>query len=90
MKRKALGKIIHSKPDVIIGKNGINSSIKKEVERQFEKKKSVKVKILDPEVASRTTFEILAKNTNTKIRDIRGKTCVLQRLKKKSKSSEKL
>ena len=84
MKRKALGKVIHAKPGVIIGKNGITSSILKEIERQFEKKRVIKIKILSPEALSSADFDDLAKRTKSKIRDVRGKTCILQLVKTKS------
>ncbi|MGQ4892616.1 MAG: YhbY family RNA-binding protein [Candidatus Njordarchaeia archaeon] len=79
---------IHSKPDILIGKNGATEALINEIKNQLEKKKTIKIKALKnvaetKEEFQRILLEIKVKIKNVEIVDIRGKTAVLQKQKKK-------
>ncbi len=83
MRRKDLGRIIHGHPHVIVGKQYITDALLEEVKRQLEVHNAIKVKFnyLPEEVRISDAANYLAEKSKSRIRDVRGKTCVLERLK---------
>ena len=82
MRRKDLGKIIHGHPHVIVGKHYITETLLEEVKRQLEIHIAIKVKFnyLPEEVNVSDAAKYLAEKSMSKVRDVRGKTCILERL----------
>jgi len=66
-------------PKVRIGKNGITEGIIREVQNVLNKDKAVKIKCLKvvPTDVAKKIGENLAKLTNSKVVDVRGKTIIL-------------
>jgi RNA-binding protein len=68
------------RPTVWIGKQGCTGTVVEEIIQQLEKRKIVKVKVL-PNTG--IDFEEVAARTGSDLIEVRGKTFVLTRLRKK-------
>jgi len=93
MSKRSTGKMRHNekgteKPVVIIGKNGPTDRLVKEIHKNLDHSKVVKVKILKSALINVSTEEIARKvsdATNARIVEIRGHTFVLYKPKKNRK-----
>lgn len=88
--KEIFNQVLHGKPHIHIGKLGITDSIVDEIKKQYKKRKIIKVKFLNKGTFSdyREATEFLAKITDSKVLDIRGKTCILLHKREFKKNSE--
>ena len=73
-------------PTILIGKGGVSEGVLKEVEKQLEKRKMVKVKLLGMAVKGGETKQIatrIAERTEASLVEVRGHTFMLYRRRKK-------
>ena len=75
-----LKKVVHGKPHVHVGKNGVSQQVLKQIKELIEKKKIIKIKFLTfgefESVQEAASF--LQLKTNSRVVDIRGKSIVMQ------------
>ncbi|MDH5481871.1 MAG: YhbY family RNA-binding protein [Candidatus Bathyarchaeota archaeon] len=74
------------KPTILIGKIGVSQELLKEIERQLEKKKTVKIKILKSALERDKAKEIasrIAEQTDALLVEVRGHTFMLYKRRKK-------
>jgi RNA-binding protein len=69
-------------PTIWIGKSGVSEEVLKEVEKQLEKRKMVKVKLLGTAIKGGQTMQIAGK-TEASLVEVRGHTFMLYRRHKK-------
>ena len=76
----SLKSIIHGKPQVHVGKNGLSPAVLKQIEILLEKKKIIKIRFLtiDNFESIDQAANFVVSKTKAKILDIRGKSVVLQ------------
>jgi RNA-binding protein len=73
-------------PTILIGKGGVSEEVVKEVEKQLEKRKMVKVKLLGTALKGGETKQIatrIAERTEASLVEVRGHTFMLYRRRKK-------
>lgn len=73
-------------PTIWIGKSGVSEEVLKEVEKQLEKRKMVKVKLLGTAIKGGQTKQIavqIAEKTEASLVEVRGHTFMLYRRHKK-------
>jgi RNA-binding protein len=73
-------------PTILIGKGGVSEEVLKEVEKQLEKRKMVKVKLLTTAVKGGETKQIatrVAEKTEASLVEVRGHTFMLYKRGKK-------
>ena len=73
-------------PTILIGKGGVSEEVLKEVEKQLEKRKMVKVKLLGTALKGGETKQIatrIAERTEASLVEVRGHTFMLYRRRKK-------
>lgn len=88
--KKDISKIIHGKAHIQIGKAGISAGVIEQISKQYNTTNYIKVKFLDSPL-DETIIEFaekLATATGSFVRDVRGKTCVLQIKKSKLKKPQ--
>ena len=71
---------------ILIGKSGVSEEVLKEVEKQLEKRKMVKVKLLGTALKGSKTKQIaaqIAERTEASLVEVRGHTFMLYRRRKK-------
>ena len=86
MKRRIKRKLGEEKPTIWIGKNGVSQEILKEIEKQLEKTKMVKLKILKTAIAQDEAKKIamqIAEQTKAELVEVRGHTLILYKHPKK-------
>ncbi|MEB3861708.1 MAG: YhbY family RNA-binding protein [Desulfurococcales archaeon] len=76
----------HSKPDVIIGKNGLTPGVIEEIKRRLDKEEIVKVKMLRTSLEAedmdrRRMAETIARATGARLMGVRGRTLILYKEK---------
>jgi RNA-binding protein len=73
-------------PTILVGKGGVSEEVLKEVEKQLEKRKMVKVKLLGTALKGGETKQIaarIAERTEALLVEVRGHTFMLYRRRKK-------
>jgi RNA-binding protein len=73
-------------PTILIGKGGVSEGVLKEVEKQLEKRKMVKVKLLGTALKGGKTKQIaiqIAERTEASLVEVRGYTFMLYKRHKK-------
>lgn len=81
------------KPTVWIGKGQVSEDLIKEIEKQLEKRGTIKVKILKAALKEKKAAEIAAevsKRTEAELIEVRGHTFILHKRRRKSTKSESL
>lgn len=84
MKRRIKRRLSEEKPTIQIGKNGASQESLKEIEKQLEKKKMVKIKILQSALDEKGAREIaskIAEQTEASLVEVRGHTFMLYKRK---------
>lgn len=84
MKRRIKRRLSEEKPTIQIGKNGVSQKLVKEIEKQLEKKKMVKIKILQSALDEKGAREIaskIAEQTEASLVEVRGHTFMLYKRK---------
>lgn len=84
MKRRIKRRLSEEKPTIQIGKNGVSQKLVKEIEKQLEKKKMVKIKILQSALKEKGAREIaskIAEQTEASLVEVRGHTFMLYKRK---------
>lgn len=76
-------KVRHGPAHVIIGKSGVSKAVLEEIKKRLKKEKVIKVKMLKStlQAEGRDRFKIaeeVAKLTNSKLIEVRGRTFILQ------------
>ena len=73
-------------PTILIGKGGVSEEVMKEIERQLEKRKMVKAKLLGTALKGGETKQIatrIAERTEASLVEVRGHTFMLYKRRKK-------
>ena len=86
MKRRIQRRLREERPTIWIGKNGASEESLKEIEKQLEKKKMVKIKILKNALEKDEAKEIasrIAEQTEASLVEVRGHTFILYKRRKK-------
>lgn len=86
MKRHIKHKLKEEKPTIWIGKEGMTPQLLKEIEKQLEKKKMLKVKILKPALQNDKASNIaaiVAQQTEASLVEVRGHTFMIYKRHKK-------
>lgn len=86
MKRRIKRRLGEERPTIWIGKNGASEESLKEIEKQLEKKKMVKIKILKNALEKDEAKEIasrIAEQTEACLVEVRGHTFMLYKRRKK-------
>ena len=86
MKRRIKIALSTESPTILIGKEGATAQMVKEVAKQLEARKMIKVKILKTALKEIETKEIavkIAEQTESELVDVRGHTFLLFKRKKK-------
>lgn len=86
MKRRIKRRLGEERPTLWIGKNGASEESLKEIEKQLEKKKMVKIKILKSALEEDEAKEIasrIAEQTEASLVEVRGHTFMLYKRRKK-------
>jgi len=84
MKRRIKRRLSEEKPTIQIGKNGASQESLKEIEKQLEKKKMVKIKILQSALKEKEAKQIaskIAEQTEASLVEVRGHTFMLYKRK---------
>ena len=85
-KRFVKRKLSEARPTVWIGRGGASEDLRNEVDKQLEKNKMVKVKILKSALAADEAKQIatkIAEQTRSSLVEVRGHTFMLYRRSKK-------
>jgi RNA-binding protein len=85
-KRFVKWKLRNARPTVRIGRGGASEDLRNEVDKQLEKNKMVKVKILKSALAADEAKQIatkIAEQTGSSLVEVRGHTFMLYRRSKK-------
>ncbi|MEM1777668.1 MAG: YhbY family RNA-binding protein [Acidilobaceae archaeon] len=82
---------IHSRADVIIGKNGLTEGVIREIEERLRSREVVKVKLLKASLevigSDRVGIaRIIAEKVNAELVDVRGRTFILYKPKRAGKN----
>jgi RNA-binding protein len=86
MKRHVRYKLKDENPTIWIGKEGLTSQLSKEIDKQLDKNKMIKVRILKTALQlenAKTVAEKAAEQTSAALVDVRGHTFILYRRHKK-------
>jgi RNA-binding protein len=86
MKRYIKHKLKDERPTIWIGKDGVTSQLLKEVEKQLEKKKMIKMKILKTALQNNNASAIAAttaERTGASLVEVRGHTFMLYKKRRK-------
>jgi len=86
MKRRIKRRLGEERPTIWIGKNGASEESLKEIEKQLEKKKMVKIKILKSALEEDEAKEIasrIAEQTEASLVEVRGHIFMLYKRRKK-------
>jgi RNA-binding protein len=86
MKRRIKNRLGGEKPTIWIGKSGVSEQLLKEIEKQLEKNKMVKVKILKSalnEIEAKQIASKTAEQTEASLVEVRGHTFMLYKRRKK-------
>jgi RNA-binding protein len=87
MKRHVRHKLKDEKPTIWIGKEGLNSQLSNEIEKQLDKKKMLKVRILKSALQTETAKTIAtraAQQVGAALVEVRGHVFILYRRRKKT------
>ena len=87
MKRHVRYKLKDENPTIWIGKEGLTSQLSKEIDKQLDKNKMIKVRILKTALQLETAKAVAkkaAEKTSAALVDVRGHTFILYRRHKKS------
>ncbi len=87
MKRRIKRRLSGGKPTVWIGKNSVSQELLKEIEKQLEKRKMVKIKILKSALQGDKAKQIasrIAEQTEASLVEVRGHTFMLYKRRRKS------
>ncbi len=82
--KEILKQVLHNKPNIHIGKAGITDAVIVQIKQHYRNKKIIKIKFLslgDYDNMNEAA-KVLSIKSNSKILDIRGKTCVIMDLSK--------
>jgi RNA-binding protein len=87
--RERKNKAAQSRPDVIIGKQGLYQSMVEELDRRLDEKEIIKVKMLRTaeraeEAGRREIARRAAEATDARLLEVRGRTFILYRPKRKA------
>ena len=86
MKRHIKHKLKDEKPTIWIGKDGVTSQLLKEIEKQLEKKKMIKMRILKTALQNNDAAAIAAtaaEQIGASLVEVRGHTFMLYKKRKK-------
>ncbi|MEM1563532.1 MAG: YhbY family RNA-binding protein [Candidatus Bathyarchaeia archaeon] len=86
MKRRIKSEFGAEKPTIWIGKKQISNELMKEIEKQLEKRKIVKIKILKSALQEAKAYEIastISKQTEADLVEVRGHTFILYKRRRK-------
>ena len=77
--KEILNQVLHSKPQIHIGKSGITDAVIDQISKHFRSKKVLKIRFLSLGEfdTMKEATQVLIEKSNSKILDIRGKTCVI-------------
>ena len=87
MKRHVRHKLKYEKPTIWIGKEGLTSHLSNEIEKQLNKNKMLKVRILKSALQTETAKTIAtnaAEQTDAALVEVRGHVFILYRRHKKT------
>jgi RNA-binding protein len=85
IKRRIKREFSTEEPVIRIGKNGITSDLMKEINRELNRSKTVKIKILKTGLQEKTADEIAlvaSEKTSSDLIEVRGHTFILYRKKR--------
>jgi len=85
--RSRVKKKHHSRPDVIVGKNGVSEGVIREIMNRLKREEIIKVKLLRSsleaeELDRRSMARLIAERTGAKLVSIRGRTIILYKPKR--------
>jgi len=86
MKRRIKHRLSGEKPTIWIGKGGVSEELLKEIEKQLEKRKTIKIKILESALEGDEAEQIasrIAEQTEASLVEVRGHTFVLYKRRKR-------
>jgi RNA-binding protein len=86
MKRRIKRRLSLESPTIWVGKNGVSEQLLKEVEKQLEKNKMVKIKIQKSALGEKEAKHIaltIAEQTKASLVEVRGHTFMLYKRRKK-------
>ena len=87
MKRHVKHVLKDEKPTIWVGKDGLTPSLIDEVEKQIQKNKMVKIRILPTALSNEITADVIAKRTaeavNGHLVEVRGRVFILYRKRRK-------
>lgn len=85
-KRRLASAMSHEKPTVWVGKAGVTEGLVGEISKQLDAHRAVKVKVQKSALVERTVGEIaaeVARKTEAELIEVRGRTFVLYRRRKR-------
>jgi putative YhbY family RNA-binding protein len=92
MKRHVKHELKEEGPTIWVGKEGLSPQLLSEVEKQLERTKMVKIRILPSalqgEVTAKSIAENSAKQTSAALVEVRGHVFILYRRRKKTQAPE--
>ena len=92
MKRHVKHELKEEGPTIWVGKEGLKSTVLAEVERQLQKEKMVKIRILRSALSSTDTAKVIATRTaeqvNAALVEVRGHVFIIYRRKRKPETGE--
>jgi len=80
MKRRIKHRLSSEKPTIWVGKSGVSQELLKEIEKQLEKKETVKIKVLKTALEGDEAKKIalrIAEQTEASLVEVRGHTFML-------------
>jgi RNA-binding protein len=87
MKRHVRHELKEEKPTIWVGKEGLTSQVQAEVEKQLQKTKMVKIRILPSALQGDVTAKVIAtkaaEQTDSALVEVRGHVFILYRRRKK-------
>lgn len=87
MKRHVRHELKEEKPTIWVGKDGLTQQVQAEVEKQLQKTKMVKIRILPSALQGDVTAKVIAtkaaKETDSALVEVRGHVFILYRRRKK-------
>jgi RNA-binding protein len=86
MKRRVKRRLGEEKPTIWIGKGGVSPELLREIEKQLDKKKMVKIKILKTALEGNEVKQIaseIVEQTEASLVEVRGHTFMLYRRRKR-------
>ena len=87
MKRHVRHELKEEKPTIWVGKDGLTSQVQAEVEKQLQRTKMVKIRILPSALQGDVTAKVIAtkaaEETDSALVEVRGHVFILYRRRKK-------